>query len=114
MPSVYEHRLETSEHLAEWRHRPRCPALPNANAGDDLVPEHHSLGPQVTDRPGQVGNLDRDPVPAAGLGPGAVRHRLTAARAAPSRAEQQARVPPASLASAGAECLSSVKPRWSR
>lgn len=67
--------------------------LPAAHPADDLVPEPDSLVAQRGHRGIEVGDLDRKPVPATGLGDRSVGHRLAASRPAARCAEHQAQVP---------------------
>src|SRR5689334_6794232 len=63
-----------------------------AHAGDDLVAETGTVLPQLRHRGRQIGDLDREAVPAAGLGQAAVRHGLAAAGTAARSAEHQPQI----------------------
>ena len=88
-PGLGPGRLEQFDQVAR---RVLGQDLLTAHPVHDLVAEADAPGPQVRDRAGQVGHLDREPVPAARLGDAAVGHGLAAARPAAGRAEHQPQV----------------------
>jgi SAM-dependent methyltransferase len=66
--------------------------LPAARSAHDVVAESHATVMELPDERIEVGDLDREAVPAARRRHRPVRHRLTAARPAARRAEHQAQV----------------------